>query len=575
MLKNFLKPTIQNKMLIAILPLLFIQVFIVGGITLFFAIQEFNASVNQYIKQRENDIKTLAENFGIVEYYQNIHYGLEDEAIIYKDRLEEQFKMFLKRTGTIYNQIVFVDQNGQEIAKVKSDTNNISYENISDNEYFQKTKDPEENKVGWKIIKDRMYIYSPLYLDQDGDGINEYSGALINEVIYPEEEFRQATIISLLLTFVLVVIGIAILYSTIRVVKKLIEPIHALVNATEAVSAGNLDVKANILSKDELGQLAESFNRMAQDLKHNINELEEYKNELEIKVAQRTKELEKSNIDLSEAYKKLQSAQTQLVHSEKMASLGQLVAGVAHELNNPINFIYGNMPHLKNYINDFKNLLNKYEEVDYNDKDKEFINELKEEINWEFILPDLDLLIKDCHNGAQRAKDIIQDLKKFSRLGEAEFKYSDITEGIESTLNLLVNSLKNRIEIIKDFAAIEKIECYPDQLNQVFMNLLSNAIQAMPQEKIDNKEAKIWITTKKENNRIKIVIRDNANGIPEENLKKIFDPFFTTKTVGEGTGLGLSITYGIIEKHKGKIEVESTPGEGTTFKIELPIQQNK
>lgn len=579
MFKKFFKPTIQNKMLTAILPLLFIQVVIVGGITLFFALQEFNTNINQYIQQRENDILTLAEKSDILEYLQNMHYGLEDEAKMYKEKLEEQFDKFIKRTessnGSIYKAITFINENGDEIAKVDTESNNSNYQNLSKNTYFNKSKMLNPNEIGKEQLgRDVMVIYSPLYLDQDGDGVNEYSGCLLVKVLYPIDEFIKATLRSLFMTTVLLLIGIAIIYSTIRVVKRLVEPIHTLVDATEELSKGNLDVKADIITEDEIGQLAISFNRMAKDLKENINELQEYKNELEIKVAQRTEELEKSNKDLSEAYKQLKSTQAQLVHSEKMASLGQLVAGVAHELNNPINFIYGNMPHLKNYIEDIKQLISKYEEIDINEDLKEEIKELKEEINWEFMLPDLDLLITDCNNGAQRTKDIIQDLKNFSRLGEAEFKNSDIHEGIDSTLNILNSSIKNKIEIIKDYGNFGKIECYPDQLNQVFMNLISNAVQAMPEDKVTSKDAKIWISTTKKDDKIIITIKDNASGIPKDFLNRIFDPFYTTKPVGEGTGLGLSITYGIIEKHGGKIDVQSEENNGTTFIITLPAHQN-
>jgi signal transduction histidine kinase len=575
---KFLKPTIQNKMLIAILPLLFIQVVIVGGVTLFFALQEFNSNVNQYIQQRENDILTLSENPDILNYLQNIHYELEDEATLYKNNLEELFTKLINRSGSdessIYKKIVFIDQSGKEIAKVNTEKDDTTYKNLSQEEFFEKAKDLPPNRiVKEKVSKDMMLFYSPLYLDRDGNGESDFSGVLLMKTVYPLDEFKKATLISSLLTLILLVIGIAIIYSTIKAVKRLIEPIHELVDATKSLSKGNLDVRARIASQDEIGQLADSFNRMAVDLKQNIDELEEYKNELEIKVAQRTNELEKSNIDLSEAYKKLKSTQAQLVHSEKMASLGQLVAGVAHELNNPINFIYGNMPHLKNYIHEIKKVLNKFESAKIAEDDKKEITLIKEDTNWEFLLPDLDLIIKDCQNGAQRAKDIVQDLKNFSRLGEAEFKYANIHEGIESTLNLLANYFKNKIKIEKDFDEFGKIECYPDQLNQVFMNLLSNAAQAMPKEKIESGEATIWISTQKENDKIRITIEDNASGIPETQLKKIFDPFYTTKPVGEGTGLGLSITYGIIEKHGGIIHVESTPGTGTKFIIELPIIQ--
>lgn len=575
----FSKHTIQNKMLWAILPLLLLQVVIIGGVYTFFAYQQFNTRVDQYIQERENDIYTLTEKSDILEYIQNDYYDLKDEAKMYKLRLEEQFYRFFKRrkfnNKPIYKQITFIDKDGNEIAKLDVENEQIDYKNIARNKYYKQAKALSPNKVDKERIKGELYVYSPLYLDQDGDGITEYSGALITKVAYPTDDFNQSTLKSFSLTAALVLISGLIIYFLLRVVKRLIEPIKNLVKATESLSRGNLDVRASIMSQDEIGQLAVSFNKMAEDLKKNINELEEYKNELEIKVAQRTQELEQSNQDLTEAYKQLKNTQAQLVHSEKMASLGQLVAGVAHELNNPINFIYGNMPHLKNYIEDLKSILSKYEDVKIAEIDKTNINDLKEDLNWEFMLPDLDLLIKDCANGAERAKAIIQDLKNFSRLGEAEFKASDIHEGLESTLNLLNNSLKNRIDVVKEYQDFGKIDCYPEQLNQVFMNIISNAIQAMPEEKITNKQAKIWINTKKQDDNIIISIKDNANGIPEEYLKKIFDPFFTTKPVGKGTGLGLSITYGIIEKHHGSILVNSIIGEGTTFTISLPAHQKK
>lgn len=578
-MNKFIKPTIQNKMLLAILPLLIIQVVIVGVITLFFVFQQFNLSINQYNQQRENDLLTLIENPDIVNYLQNKHYGLDDEADIYKLNLEELFKRLVKRTrnnkGDIYENISFINKNGLEIAKVDSRKNSKDYLNLSMEDFFIKAKNSKQNKVYKnQISTDQWIVFSPLFLDTDGDGIREFSGVVILKYIYSVEDFIKAAILSLLMTVSLVLIGIAIIYSTIRVVKRLIEPIHELVDATRSLSTGNLKVRANLTAEDEIGQLAQSFNRMANDLEESIEELQEYKNELEIKVAQRTEELEKSNIELSEAYKQLKETQAQLIHSEKMASLGQLVAGVAHELNNPINFIYGNMPHLKNYIGDFKKILGEFEQFQLSLESKKHMDDLKEEMNWEFLVTDLDLLISDCQNGAKRAKQIVQDLKNFSRLGEADFKESDIHEGIDSTLNLLANLYRNRIKVLKEYGDFGKVKCFPEQLNQVFMNLLSNAAQAMPKEKIDNTEATVWITTFREKDFIKIIFKDNAGGIDQAYLKKIFDPFFTTKPVGEGTGLGLSITYGIIDKHGGTITVDSKLGEGSTFTITLPVNPN-
>lgn len=577
-MNKFFKPTIQNKMLLAILPILFVQVVIVGGITLLFATQEFHISVDQYIQQRKDDLSILSENPDILNYLQNVHYGLEDEALIYKKSLEELFGRLIQRTetkkGIIYKEIFFVNAKGKEIAKKIADTNDYNYNDISKLPFFIKSKEIPSNKVDQQMLSnDLILFYTPIYIDVDGSGKYKYSGLLAAKTVYPVNDFIKSTIFSASMTLILLVIGMLIIYSTVSVVKKLVKPINNLVDATRSLSAGNLSVKADIISEDELGELAKSFNQMAEDLKKNINELEEYKNELEIKVTQRTQELKDSNQQLSTAYDKLKAAQTQLIHSEKMASLGQLVAGVAHELNNPINFIYGNMPHLRNYIDNIKNLFEEYDKTIINVEDKLKLDDLKQEINWEFLLSDLDLIIVDCKNGAERAKKIVNDLRNFSRLGEAEFKFTNIHEGIDSTLNLLAHEYKNKIKIEKDYGVFDQIECYPDQLNQVFMNLLSNAAHAMPKEKILSGDACVWITTYKENNNIKIVVKDNASGISQEELKKIFDPFYTTKPIGKGTGLGLSITYGIIEKHNGSIEVKSIEGVGTTFSITLPIYQ--
>ncbi|HBH18400.1 MAG TPA: hypothetical protein DDX14_05585, partial [Cyanobacteria bacterium UBA9579] len=274
---------------------------------------------------------------------------------------------------------------------------------------------------------------------------------------------------------------------------------------------------------------------------------------------------------LEGAYAELKEAQAMVVHSEKMKSLGQLVAGVAHELNNPINFIYGNLDHLRNYMNDLIGVIDSLAQV----ADKvpaevmESIEKSKEEADYQFILEDLPPLIKSCKDGAERCKQIVLDLKNFSRLDEALLKEIDIHEGLESTLNILYNKFKNKVNVHKEFGELPMLSCYAGQLNQVFMNILDNAIQAVPEH------GDVYVRTSFENNNIKVIIEDNGAGIDQESLSRIFDPFFTTKPVGEGTGLGLSISYRIIKTHNGTIDVESEKGKGTKFTIKIPVDWHK
>jgi signal transduction histidine kinase len=283
-------------------------------------------------------------------------------------------------------------------------------------------------------------------------------------------------------------------------------------------------------------------------------------------------ELEQKNQRLQELYQSLKETQSQLIQSEKMASLGQLVAGIAHELNNPISFVYANMKELENYLAEIDRILTtiKSQLVTTSDKKSNLIDvgNLQSNADIDFIQKDIKDLIKESLEGSHRVKDVVQNLKNFSRLDEAEIKPVDLHEGLESTLTLLGNELKNRIIVHKNYGTIPLVECQPGHINQVFMNILINAIQAI------GKNGDIWISTKTTNEKVEITIRDNGKGIPEEIRNKIFDPFFTTKPVGEGTGLGLSINYGIIEKHGGTIELESEVGKGTKFIIILPAKSH-
>ncbi len=288
----------------------------------------------------------------------------------------------------------------------------------------------------------------------------------------------------------------------------------------------------------------------------------------------------KSKDELANALDSLKGAQSQLVHSEKMASLGQLTAGIAHEINNPINFISSGMVSLKMSIESMREIAEEYSRIDDGEDTEdvlESVKDLKEEHEYDEIVDELDDLINDINYGVQRTIEIVKGLRVFSRLDEEEAKNANINENIDATLTLLRNKTKGKIEITKHYDdSMNDIECYPGQLNQVFMNILNNAVQAMPDEK---KDAEIKIYTEESDNDVSVRIKDNGVGIPDEIKDRIWEPFFTTKEVGVGTGLGMSITYGIVEKHGGKIDLSSEVGKGTEFVItlpkQIPLKQNK
>jgi len=293
---------------------------------------------------------------------------------------------------------------------------------------------------------------------------------------------------------------------------------------------------------------------------------------LERRLLQRTartykSHLESQNIELANRKRELERLQGQLVHTEKMASLGQLSAGIAHELNNPAGFVYGNMDLLQGHISDLTRLFHAYDTMVLPEDAAQSISSLKAQIGYEVLMEDLTSIISDCREGAERICDVVKNLRLFSRLDEAELKSVDIHEGIESTVRLLSSYYKTgHIVLRRDYTHLPPVSCYASQLNQVWMNLLVNAAQAVKDQ------GEVTISTRLETNSVAIMISDTGSGIPEDKLSRIFEPFFTTKPVGEGTGLGLSISYGIVERHGGTIDVVSEVGKGTTFAIRIPIQ---
>ncbi len=328
---------------------------------------------------------------------------------------------------------------------------------------------------------------------------------------------------------------------SLLITDKVIRPVSVLVDVLKNKTLGEEEIQVSSDSATEFRVLTESFNEMSK------------------KVYGAQSQLRGKVTDLEEAQSKVKETQSQLVHSAKMASLGQLVAGVAHELNNPIGFMYSNTSFLSKYVNQLVTI------IDQSSADPKIIEQLKEEADYEYIKKDIGRIVESFKEGSQRTKDIVLGLRNFSRLEEAKLKEVKLEDGIDSTIKLLESQTKNKIKIIKSYQPVGFILCYPSQLNQVFMNLLSNAIQA-----IDG-TGEIVVKTLKTNEVIEIKIKDSGSGMTEEVVQRIFEPFYTTKDVGKGTGLGLSLSYGIVQKHKGDIYVKSEPGLGTEFVIHLPI----
>ena len=290
-------------------------------------------------------------------------------------------------------------------------------------------------------------------------------------------------------------------------------------------------------------------------------------------------EIKAKNEELEYTLKQLKDTQAQIVQAEKMASVGQLAAGVAHEINNPTGFVNSNLKTLSDYQKDIKGLIKQYRKLitDLKNRiDKENLPSsiteqvdriltVENETDVDFIMNDILDLIKDCQEGTERIKKIVLDLKDFAHPGEDKLQTADVNKGIESTLNVVWNELKYKATVTKNYGDLPPVKCYPQQLNQVFMNFFVNAAQAIKDQ------GEITISTRADDSHVEIKISDTGKGIPKENLVKIFDPFFTTKEVGKGTGLGLNVAYNIIKKHKGTIDVESEVGKGTTFIIKIPV----
>ncbi|MEM6432610.1 MAG: ATP-binding protein [Cyanobacteria bacterium P01_D01_bin.115] len=345
--------------------------------------------------------------------------------------------------------------------------------------------------------------------------------------------------------------------------RKIAKPVQAITDtAKQVVEQENFSLQAPADREDEIGALAEALNQLIAWVGQYTHDLELAGQTLEAKVESRTAEL-------TSTLAELQEAQSQLIQTEKMSSLGQMVAGIAHEINNPINFIQGNITPLKDYIRDLRDLLDTYQS-EYPEPTQGVLAK-QEEIDLEFVLEDSSKVLQSMKMGTQRVQDIVVSLRNYSRLDEAVIKDVDIHEGVESTLLILSHRLKYDVEVIKEYGSLPLVRCSPAQLNQVFTNIIANALDAMFDH--DSAPKQLTIATRAfASDQVQVSIRDTGPGMTPEVKNKIFNPFFTTKVVGKGTGLGLGICFKIIEHHRGRIEVNSQVEEGTEFLITLPIE---
>ena len=446
-------------------------------------------------------------------------------------------------------------------------------------------KSPAQIQTAQKLLLDFTNSSTALKLDVIAGELSELAEAAEEDDEEADAALAQAQETRRFIVFGTNLISIVLatllaIYTTKTITLPIINLTHI---AEETTRDSNFNLQAPVITEDEIGILAISLNQLIIRVNFLLKEQEKAQEQLELANLNLEKKVQERTEKLAKTLKELQYTQAQLIQKEKMSSLGQLVAGIAHEINNPVNFIHGNLDYTKDYLQDLLSLVELYQ-IEYPNPTKA-IEEEMENIELEFLQEDLPNILYSMQTGSERIREIVKSLRTFSRLDEADYKKVDIHESIESTLMILQSRLKAKperceIAVIKNYDKLPFVECYAGQLNQVFLNLLLNAIDVL-EEKINKANnspflaPQVSIYTKLlDSERITICIADNGLGMTEEIREQIFNPFFTTKPVGQGTGLGLAVSYQIVvDKHHGELSCTSTLGEGSEFVIEIPIVQ--
>jgi len=517
-------------------------------------------------------------------------------------KLKKEYNSFLKHANDTKEGWDDLESFSQEITanKIKHSTQVVdflkTYNGVPES-YFEQVdelikkldlanlKSPQQIQTSQKLLLD--FTSSPIALKFDtiSDELSELTEIAEDDDEEADEALVQAqkTRRMIVLSTNLISIVLAVILA-LHTTKTITLPIKKLTEvAEETTTTSNFDLQAPVITEDEVGVLAISLNQLILRVQYLLKEQKEAQEKLELYNLTLEKKVKERTNKLATTLKELQYTQAQLIQKEKMSSLGQLVAGIAHEINNPVNFIHGNLEYAKDYLQDLLNLVELYR-LEYPNP-TEVIEEELENIELEFLQEDLANILSSMQTGSERIREIVKSLRTFSRLDEADYKRVDIHESIESTLMIIQSRLKAHpkrceIEVIKNYDKLPFVECYAGQLNQVFLNLFVNAIDVL-EEKIQKTNntpffiPQISISTKiSTSERIAINIADNGLGMTKEVQEKIFNPFFTTKPVGKGTGLGLAVSYQVVvDRHHGELNCSSTPGEGTEFVIEIPVSQ--
>ena len=473
------------------------------------------------------------------------------EIRIGKAEIESQKQQISEQQENIQTQQKEINMREVNLAELMQEVD-LQQENL--NTKIELINDQTEKLASQQMeIKDRNSVLDLIQqeIDNQNESIEDQRSQL---TAYASLVERQKFVLYIIIIFCFLIIGLIFFMHRGYVIKK---------NANKKLERMNRAVRDQ---NRKISQHKQQIEENNEELLAQSDELKQANEE----ITATNEALNTQKDELHHTLENLKLTQDQLIQSEKLASVGQLTAGIAHELNNPVNFISGNVKPLRRDIDDIFEILEKYEAIiSEHDLGKDFqdVESLKENLNFNLLTTEIKKLLEGISEGAHRSSDIVKGLRSFSRLDDDKFKYSDLHDGLDSTLILLYNKTKGRINVHKAYGDLPQVECLPSKINQVFMNLLTNSIQS-----IDGK-GDIFIDTISSGIGVKIIIRDTGSGMTAEVKKHIFEPFYTTKDVGSGTGLGLSISYGIIEQHNGNIDVISEPGKGTEFIISLPIVQ--